>query len=82
MIKTQATEVNQLGDARLWRKPDIMSDLVLGVLQQDPVTFTGHSLVDEEYLREYGGITDFSQYQCVPGHEPPPISDIIEVSEV
>lgn len=82
MIKTQATEVNQLGDARYWRRPEIMSDLVLGVLEQDPQTFTGHSLIDEDFLREYQGITDFSKYQCMDGYEPPAISDIIEKSHV
>jgi len=82
MIKTQATEVNQLGDARYWRHPEIMSDLVLGVLEHDPQTFTGHSLIDEDFLRKYQGITDFSKYQCVDGYEPPAISDIIEKSQV
>jgi citronellol/citronellal dehydrogenase len=82
MIQTQATKVNQLGNAKFWRKPEIMSDLVLGILQKNPETFTGHSLIDEDFLRNYQGITDFSRYQCVDGYEPPAISDIIEQANV
>ena len=81
MIKTQATEVHGLGNSKLWRRPEIMADLVLGVLNENPYTFTGKSLVDEEYLR-LQGMSDFSKYQCKPGCEPPPISEIIEVSNV
>ena len=35
-------------------------------------------LLDEPYLRSKG-VTDFDQYQCVPGHEPPNINDVAKL---
>ena len=72
-IESFALINHALGDKRYWRKADILSDSVLHILQEDPKTFTGNSLIDEDYLRTKG-ITDFSKYQCVSGSEPPKLN--------
>jgi citronellol/citronellal dehydrogenase len=76
MIDTQATRVNKLGDGRMWRKPEIMSDMLLQLLEENPYDFTGKSLLDETYLRTKG-VTDFSKYQTEPGYEPPSIEVLL-----
>ena len=43
------------------RSVDIMSDAVYGILCEG-TEFSGNFLIDEEYLRERHGITDFSSY--------------------
>ena len=65
---------NNLGDERFWRKPDIIVDSILSILDEDS-TFTGHQLIDEIYLRKKG-ITDFYKYQCLEGYEPHIFVDI------
>ncbi|OSZ78185.1 short chain dehydrogenase [Chitinophagaceae bacterium IBVUCB1] len=47
------------------RKPDIVADAVWHIIQQ-PHTYTGQTLIDEDVLRS-AGITDFSQYAVTPG---------------
>jgi citronellol/citronellal dehydrogenase len=72
IIESQASINWGLGDRSLWRKPDILVDCVLRLVQKDPLAVTGQALLDEPFLREEG-ITDFSKYACVPGTDPPPI---------
>ena len=50
------------------RKPDIMADAAHAVLTKG-VDFSGKFLIDEAVLREQG-VTDFSQYDAVPGASP------------
>ena len=64
-----------MGDKRHWRKAAILTDAIMGVFDEDPNVFSGHQLMDETYLRSKGQ-TDFSQYQCAPGHEPPKIWEV------
>jgi len=45
------------------RDVEIMSDAAYGMLCQ-PTDYTGNFVLDEEYLRDYHGITDFTSYQC------------------
>lgn len=73
LIKTSATIENNLGNEKVWRKPSILTDAILGILQQPPAECTGNQFVDEDFLREWVGVDDFEKYQCVPGFEPPPI---------
>lgn len=75
LIESAATRNHQLGDERLWRKADILVDAIMGMVQEDPVAFTGNQVLDEPYLRSKG-VTDFSKYQCQPGFEPPSINDV------
>lgn len=56
---------NVIGDDRMammCRKPSIMADAAMIVLQRDPTQCTGNFFIDEEVLKE-SGISDFSAYQ-------------------
>jgi citronellol/citronellal dehydrogenase len=70
MIESYATINFALGDRTLWRTADILADAALAIFAKEPRDFTGHALIDEEFLRGEG-VVDFTRYQCVPGHEPP-----------
>jgi citronellol/citronellal dehydrogenase len=70
MIESYATINHGLGDRTLWRKPDILADAALRIFAKEPRTFTGHALLDEDFLRAEG-VTDFVGYRCDPAHEPP-----------
>jgi citronellol/citronellal dehydrogenase len=73
IIESQASLNWGLGSRETWRKPDILVDCVLKLVQKDPAEITGQALLDEDFLRQEG-ITDFSRYACVPGTNPPRIS--------
>jgi citronellol/citronellal dehydrogenase len=70
MIESYATINFGLGDRALWRTPEILADATLAIFAKEPRGFTGHALIDEDFLRTEG-VTDFARYQCVPGSEPP-----------
>lgn len=76
-IESFAVKNNNLGEKKMWRKADIIADAVINIVNEDPNKFTGNQLIDEDYLRSKGE-TDFSKYQCVPGHEPPKLTDVFE----
>jgi citronellol/citronellal dehydrogenase len=73
VIESQASINFGLGTPEQWRKPDILVDCVLRLVQKDPSAVTGRALLDEDFLREEG-VTDFSGYSCVPGRVPPRLS--------
>jgi citronellol/citronellal dehydrogenase len=73
VVESQASINFQLGTPAQWRKPDILVDCVLRLVQKEPAELTGQALLDEEFLRAEG-VTDFSGYACVPGTEPPRLS--------
>uniref|UniRef100_A0A6C0EI99 SDR family NAD(P)-dependent oxidoreductase n=1 Tax=viral metagenome TaxID=1070528 RepID=A0A6C0EI99_9ZZZZ len=75
-IESYAVKNNNLGDERIWRKQDIMVDVVNHIVDENPNKFTGNQLVDELYLRKKG-VTDFSKYQCITGSEPPPLRSLL-----
>ena len=75
LIESYATINNNLGDKKMWRKPDIICDAIEYMLMEDQ-TFTGNMLIDEEYLRDKG-VTDFEKYRCVPDSEPPKIEKVL-----
>lgn len=58
------------GGARDLRKPTIFSDAVRAILKAPAPTVNGQLLLDEDFLREHCGITDFSKYCAVPGSKP------------
>ena len=74
-IETAAVINNKLGTPEMWRKPEIIADAVWEIINEDPTTFTGNQLIDEDYLVTKG-VTDFSQYQVIAGSEPPKLLDI------
>jgi citronellol/citronellal dehydrogenase len=76
VIESQASINLRLGTPAMWRKPDILADCVIRIAQKEPASFTGHALLDEDFLRAEG-VTDFGGYACVPGTNPPPLSLLI-----
>ena len=77
LIESYATRNNNLGDQRMWRKPEIICDAIEMMLQEPSDTFTGNMLIDEDYLKSKGQ-TDFTQYRCVPDIEPPRLFSYME----
>src|SRR2546421_9586714 len=73
IIESQASINHGLGTPALWRKPDILVDCVLRLVRKEPGEVTGQALLDEDFLRSEG-VTDFRDYACVPGCEPPRLS--------
>jgi citronellol/citronellal dehydrogenase len=69
IIESQASINWGLGRREDWRKPDILVDCVLRLVQKEPGELTGQALLDEDFLRGEG-VTAFSGYACVPGAEP------------
>lgn len=59
----------QDGRANL-RKPEIFSDAILSIIQAPTKDVSGKCLLDEDYLREHDGVTDFGKYALVPGSHP------------
>jgi len=52
------------------RKPTIYSDAILAMLRAPTSTVNGLLALDEDFLRDYAGITDFSKYAVVNGAVP------------
>ncbi len=73
IIESQASINFGMGKPETWRKPDILADCVLRIVQKEPATLTGQTLLDEDFLRAEG-VTNFSGYACVPGTEPGRVS--------
>ncbi len=60
---------NILGGEKLMamsRKPEIMADAAHLVFKQPSATFTGQFLIDDTFLYEVGGVTDFERYRVNP----------------
>lgn len=70
LIESYATINFSLGNPSVWRKPDILADATIRIFAKPPASFTGHALIDEDFLREEGE-TEFARYRCDPTHEPP-----------
>ena len=52
---------------RMSRKPEIVADAAHLVFRQPAKSFTGRFLIDDSFLHETGGVTDFSPYSVAPG---------------
>ncbi len=48
------------------RKPEIMADAAHLVFCQNAKAFTGNFLIDDSFLSEVGGVTDFDKYRANP----------------
>ncbi|CAJ1336197.1 unnamed protein product [Effrenium voratum] len=72
VIESQASKNFELGGREMWRKAQILSDCVLGIVC-GPDSFTGHQLIDDEYLQQEHNLSaeDLAVYRCVPDVEPP-----------
>lgn len=73
VIESQASINFELGDKSQWRKADILSDAVLGLVSA-PDSYTGQQLFDDEYLMGEHGLTaeDMAVYRWDPNVEPTP----------
>ena len=71
LIATAAIEF-EVGGPQLMaqgRKPDIMADAAVSILNRTADELTGQNLIDEDLLRQ-DGITDFEPYRYAPGDKP------------
>ncbi|RAH79842.1 NAD(P)-binding protein [Aspergillus japonicus CBS 114.51] len=89
-VQSAATEMNPAGDDESrskadLRKPTIFSDAILGILNTPPHIVNGMLALDEDFLRDHCGVTDFSKYSVVPGTNPrrmmPKKLPVLEVEE-
>ncbi|WP_165855498.1 SDR family oxidoreductase [Marinobacter sp. JSM 1782161] len=71
LISTAAIEFEVGGAAMMaqGRKPEIMADAAVAILNQDADALTGQALIDEDVLRQ-AGVTDFEGYRYAPGDKP------------
>jgi citronellol/citronellal dehydrogenase len=96
VIATAAVQ-NVLGGDRLLgmsRTPEIMADAAHLALTQSARSFTGNFLIDDTFLYEVGGVTDFEHYRVDPSmplapdffvpatSKPPPGVKIARISEL
>lgn len=66
MIATDAVRVHYGDEYRRSRHPTIMADAAYLIVTKDSRAFSGHSLIDEDFLRDEG-VSDFSHYAIDPG---------------
>ncbi|GAB1208618.1 hypothetical protein APSETT445_007369 [Aspergillus pseudonomiae] len=63
----------------------VFSDAVIGILKTPAATVNGMLALDEDFLRQYCGVSDFSKYSVVPGSNPrrimPKELPVLEVAE-
>lgn len=64
IIESQASINWKMHDRSQWRTPEIMCDATMAIFSQEPSTFTGRMLIDEEVLTEVAGVTNFDHYWC------------------
>lgn len=79
---------------RMSRRPEIMADAAYLLLQQPARKLTGRFFIDDSFLHEWGGVTDFNSYRIDPAmplapdffvpadSKPPPGVTIARVSEL
>lgn len=72
VIESQASINFELGERSGWRKAEILSDAVLGLVSA-PNSYTGKQLFDDEYLQDEHDFTleDLKVYRCDPNVDPP-----------
>lgn len=52
------------------RRPTIFSDAILAILRAPASEVNGQLFLDEDFLRDHCGVSDFSKYSVVPGSHP------------
>lgn len=65
--KYTRTNPSELKDLR---KPTIFSDAIHAILTAPASVVNGQLVLDEDFLREHRGVTDFSAYAVVPSSRP------------
>ncbi len=53
--------------AAMSRKPDILAEAAHLIFLQPAKAFTGRFLIDDTFLAEFGGVTDFDRFSMTPG---------------
>lgn len=71
LIATAAIEFEVGGPQMMaqGRKPEIMADAAVSILNRSADELSGQTLIDEDLLRQ-GGVTDFEHYRYQPGDKP------------
>lgn len=71
LIATAAIEFEVGGPQMMaqGRKPEIMADAAVSILNRAGTSLTGQALIDEDVLRE-DGVTDFEHYRYAAGDKP------------
>jgi citronellol/citronellal dehydrogenase len=64
IIESQASINWGMSTRDQWRTPEIVCDATLAIIAQEPPSFTGKQILDEEVLTELAGITNFDHYWC------------------
>jgi citronellol/citronellal dehydrogenase len=64
IIESQASINWKMQDRGQWRTPEIVCDASLAIFSQEPRSYTGRELIDEDVLRDLCGITNFDHYWC------------------
>ncbi|KAF9874127.1 hypothetical protein CkaCkLH20_08499 [Colletotrichum karsti] len=67
---TQKFQASNSDEAKDLRKPTIFSDAVLAIVRAPAGAVNGEIVLDEDFLRDHAGVTDFSKYALVPGSSP------------
>lgn len=69
LVHTAAVDmIHGSGAESVSRKPEIMADAAYAILCKDPRSCTGNFFIDEDLLQAEG-VTDLTEYSCVPGNE-------------
>jgi NAD(P)-dependent dehydrogenase (short-subunit alcohol dehydrogenase family) len=69
-IVSAATEFTRPGSSIELRKPEIFADAILAILECSEIAkWNGKAWLDEDYLRELTGVTEFGGYAVSPGRE-------------
>lgn len=70
-IDSAATQANRTREARsALRKPEIFSDAILAIIRSSAKDVNGKLVLDEDFLRDHEGVTNFDKYALVEGTEP------------
>jgi len=62
IIESQASINWGMMDRSQWRTPEIVCDAAMAVFAQEPPSYSGHQVLDEDALRELAGVSDFDHY--------------------
>ncbi|MBM3756582.1 MAG: SDR family NAD(P)-dependent oxidoreductase [Acidobacteria bacterium] len=65
IIESQASINWGMLDRSQWRTPEIVCDAAMAIFAQEPWTYSGKQLIDEEVLSQVAEINDFDRYWCL-----------------
>lgn len=70
-IESAATQKNRSEESRsALRHATIFSDTILAIIRAPTKDVSGQCFLDEDFLRDHEGVTDFSKYALIPGSTP------------